>query len=305
MLKRLLRTILPNPFDSLLHKAGERGHRRFLLAWNRGLGDIPLGLYAIVHRIREYIPDAEVTFVTRKDLLEGFEMLQGVEVLVSEKWKRRQPFSLHETVKDLGRGLSEWDVVIEAPDPTYWVKWQLGRLIPKLVWEPAWDSLAERFSLDPLEKYIGVHVQTETSANYGYEKNWPLERFQELFKSLAEKNCKIVLFGFSKTPSLSLPNIVDLRGETTMREMLSIIKNRCSHLIVPDSGVLSMSYFIDLPFDLTIVSLWSDPHQGVLKQKVASPNPRLYHRPLIAPEGDLRKISVEEVMEAIFSFQEA
>lgn len=305
MLKRLLRKVLPNPLDSLLHKAVQCGHKRFLLAWNRGLGDIPLGLYATVYRIRELIPEAEVTFVTRKDLLEGFEMLEGVEVLASGKWKRRQPFSLQETVEELGRSLKQWDVVIEAPDPTYWVKWQLGRLIPKLKWDPLWDSLCERFSLHTGEKYIGVHVQTETGANYGYEKNWPLENFQKLFESLKEKNCKIILFGFSKEPSFSLPNLIDLRGETTMREMLSIIKNRCSHLIVPDSGVLSMSYFIDLSFDLKIVSLWSDPYQGVLKQNVASPNPRLYHRPLIAPQGDLRQLPVEAVIQAMFSFQEA
>ena len=32
-----------------------------MLFWNRGLGDIALGLYAIVHRIRESIPDAKIT----------------------------------------------------------------------------------------------------------------------------------------------------------------------------------------------------------------------------------------------------
>ena len=89
-----------------------------------------------------------------------------------------------------------------------------------------------------------------------------------------------------------------------MRQMLSIIKNCCSHLVVPDSGVLSLTYFIDQSFPLTIVSLWADPLQGVLKQNVASPNPLLVHHPLIAKDGDLKNVSVEQVLEYIVQKEE-
>jgi hypothetical protein len=82
--------------------------------------------------------------------------------------------------------------------------------------------------------------------------------------------------------------------------MLSIIKNRCRYLLVPDSGVLSITYYIDASFPIDIVSLWSDPKQGILKQRVASPNPLLRHTPLIAKNRDLRNVSVESVMNALF-----
>lgn len=81
--------------------------------------------------------------------------------------------------------------------------------------------------------------------------------------------------------------------------MLSLIKNRCRYLVVPDSGVLSITYYIDVPFAIDVVSLWADPRQGVLRQKVASPNPLLRHHPLIANNKDLRTIPVQTVMDAL------
>jgi ADP-heptose:LPS heptosyltransferase len=188
--------------------------------------------------------------------------------------------------------------VIEKPDPTYWVRWQLGTLTPRLSWNPSWDHLVENFDLDLSKRYIGVHLQTET--NYGYEKNWPLSSFNALIDILITKyGKKVILFGSQPSSMASRENVVDLRGKTTLTQMLSIIKNLCSHLIAPDSGVLSMAYYIDSPFPLHIVSLWADPCQGVLKQAVASPNNLLMHIPLIAEGRDLRGITVEKVLETL------
>ena len=139
MLKRLFRKLLPNPLDTLLKKAARQGKKTFLLGWNRGLGDIPLGMYATLYRIKSFIPDAKVTFITRPDLLEGFQMLEGVEVLSCPSWKRKHPVSLEASLIELGRNSKEWDMVIPQPDPTYWVKWQLGHLTPKLFWDPSWN----------------------------------------------------------------------------------------------------------------------------------------------------------------------
>ena len=94
-----------------------------------------------------------------------------------------------------------------------------------------------------------------------------------------------------------MEGLIDLRGETTLHEMLSIIKNRCSYLIAPDSGVLSLTYYIDVTFPLKVISLWADPKQGILKQNVASPNPELVHAPLIGKKGDISSITVDEVCE--------
>jgi ADP-heptose:LPS heptosyltransferase len=299
MLKNLWRKYGINPFDTLLENAKKVQHRRFLICWNRGLGDIPLGLYALVHHIRQFIPDAEVTFVTRSDLADGFKMLEGVLTLVDSHWKRGNPFDLKNTLNKSGLSLSDFDVVLEHPDPTRWLMWQLGKLIPKLSWKSEWDILHKRFNLHPTKPKIGVHVQTET--NYAYEKNWPINCWKKFFqRAIDEKGVEIILFGFAPEPVFEGDGIVDLRGKTSLFEMLSIIKNRCHHLLVPDSGVLSITYYIDASFSIDIVSLWSDPKQGILKQRVASPNPLLRHTPLIAKDKDLRNVTVESVMRSLF-----
>lgn len=299
MLKKLWEKFGINPFDTLLKKARKAQYRRFLICWNRGLGDIPLGLYALTQRIRAFIPDAEVTFATRTDLADGFKMLDGVSTLVDPNWKRGVSFDLKSTLVRSGLSLADFDVVLEHPDPTRWLMWQLGQLVPKLTWRPEWNFLHERFALDPSQTNIGVHVQTET--NYTYEKNWPLNSWKEFFqKVVRDKGARIVLFGFMTQPVFDSEGIIDLRGKTSLFEMLSIIKNRCRYLLVPDSGVLSITYYMDVCFPIDIVSLWSDPKQGVLKQRVASPNPLLRHTPLIARNQDLRNLDVDSVMHSLF-----
>lgn len=297
MLKYLWRRYGPNPFDQQLRRARAEQKKRFLLCWNRGLGDIPLGLYALNTRIRSFLPDAEITYVTRSDLLDGFKMLQQVSTIEDPAWKRGVAFDLDASLSRVGKTRGDFDVVIEHPNPSRWLLWQLKSLTPRLTWDPAWDRLAERFGLP--ERCIGVHVQTETT--YGYEKNWPVDYWKDFFERVSvEHNGEIVLFGMGNGTHFLGPHVHDMRGRTSLFEMLSIIKNHCRYLLVPDSGVLSMTYYIDAPFPIDIVSLWADPRQGVLKQGVASPNPQLAHRPLIAKKGNLRSVSVPAVMEALF-----
>ena len=291
------------PFKRLLKRAKKEGKRRFLICWNRGLGDIPLGLYALTWRIRQEIPEAEVTYLTREDLREGFSLLQGVSTLIDPTWKRGIPFDLDASLSRLGLERASFDLILERPDPTRWLSWQLGKLTPQLRWDPAKDAFSTRFSLDKEVGYIGVHVQTETS--YQYEKNWPLEHWRAFFKRCyEEQGVRPLLFGFSKNPPFEEEGVIDLRGETTLFEMLSLIKNHCSYLLVPDSGVLSILYYLDISFPIEIVSLWADPRQGILKQNVSSPNPLLNHCPLIAEQKDLRTVSVEEVMGTLFGKKE-
>ncbi len=285
-LKRLWQRYGINPLDQRIRKAAAANKKRFLICWNRGLGDIPLGLYALVFRIRKWIPDAEITFLTRPNLAEGFALLEGVRVKVDPTWVRGQPYSTKSVT------LSDFDEVILHPDPTGWLQWQLGQLTPKLLWKKEWES----HSLDPEKIYIGVHVETETQ--YAYEKNWPTASWRTLFAALPQE-WGILLFGSAAKTPFEGDHIVDLRGKTSLIEMLSLIKNHCRHLIVPDSGVLSLIYYIDASFPLHVISLWADPEQGVLRQGVSSPNPQLLHTPLIAPAGDLSQLRVEEVLHAL------
>jgi len=293
-LKRLWRRYGINPFEALLRRAQNKSHTRFLICWNRGLGDIPLGLYALVHRIREAIPVAEITFVTREDLADGFKLLEGVRVVVDPKWKRGSPVQIDPALV----GLEDFDQIIKYPDPTGWLMWQLGKLTPKLFWKAEWNLLSESFTLDPHRTYIAVQVQTQTT--YGYEKNWPLTYWQTFFKSLPPEY-GVILLGFESPLKFEGEGIVDLRGKTSLLEMLSVIKNRCRYLLVPDSGVLSFMYYLDAAYPLEVISLWADPEQGILKQNVSSPNPLLVHTPLIAQNRDLSTVAVADVMSALLS----
>ena len=281
-----------NSLDRALKKAAKKRQQRVLIAWNRGLGDIALGLYALVHRIRHFMPDAEVTFITRSNLKDGFALLPGVSVLEATQWRRKVPFDLPQTLADLGVDKHSFDLILEAPNPTRDLKWQLGTLTPKLEWNPAWDGLHERFSLPT--GCIGVHVQTETG--YAPGRDWPLEKHRELFTQV---KTPIVLFGFAPHPALEMPHVIDLRGKTALFDMLSVIKHRCHTLLVPDSGVLSFTYYLNCAFPLRVVSLWGNPRMGVLKQNVASPNPLLVHTPLYGKNETAADIAVDAVLEAL------
>ena len=127
-----------------------------------------------------------------------------------------------------------------------------------------------------------------------------MKKWTQLFEQLTERQEKeVLLFGLQPTHSFPLPHVIDMRGKTTLFEMLSIIKNCCPYLIAPDSGVLSLTYFLAVSFPIRIVSLWADPNQGVLKQAVSSPNPQLVHIPLFGRDQDISTIEVASVVEAL------
>ena len=99
MFRTFSRIFLPNRLDFICRYARLRHRKRILLAWNRGLGDIALGLYAIVERIHQLIPDAEITFLIRANLQDGFSLLRGVHTIVAPDWKRGEPYDVKETLK--------------------------------------------------------------------------------------------------------------------------------------------------------------------------------------------------------------
>jgi UDP-N-acetylglucosamine/UDP-N-acetylgalactosamine diphosphorylase len=287
MLKKIWNRWGPNPLDRKLKKAARQGCKTVLIPWNRGLGDIALGLYAIVHRVREWLPEAQVTFVTRPDLQEGFQLFQGVNVVIAPNWARGKP-------SPLPKNLPPFDLILDNPNPTQWVAWQRGKLIPKMEWNSAWDALCKRFQLP--NNCIAAHVNCET--DYYFERNWTFEKWQELFSSV---DVPIILLGLKKTPTFQHPHLIDLRGETSLFEILAIVKNHCQSLIAPDSGILAMTYFLNTSFPLRILSLWADPHHGILKQNVPSPNPLLDHLPIISPDKkNASLIPVSEVKEKLF-----
>jgi len=295
MFSRVRNSLAAYPLDRLLHSCKPLEKPRLLIYWNRGLGDIPLGLYALCVHIRKILPSATISFLTRRDLAEAFTMLEQVEVLVDPDMERGKPFSIQASLTRLGAGA--FDLILEKIDATKWLRWQIGKITPRLQWNLSWEKDIASFALD--KEYLGVHVSSETSQFYGYEKNWSQESFQKLFCTIKGKQ-KVLLFGFNAEPRFEGDHIIDLRGKTSLYAMLAIIKNHCSHLLAPDSGVLSVVYYIDEQFPLRVVSLWSDPRQGILRQKVASPNKSLIHLPLIGFGEAAKNISVEQVVKALY-----
>jgi UDP-N-acetylglucosamine/UDP-N-acetylgalactosamine diphosphorylase len=286
MLKKLWKKWGPNPLDRQLKKAARRGCTSVLIPWNRGLGDIALGLYAIAYRVRQFLPSVTITFLTRPDLQEGFWLLPNANLLIAPEWSRGKP-------APLPSNLPSFDLILHNADPTHWVTWQRGHLVPQMAWQERWDELCEKFNLPT--GCIAAHVSCET--NYYFERNWPSHHWEKLFASVVEP---IILLGHKKEPVFSHPNIIDLRGETSLLEILSILKNRCRCLIAPDSGILAMAYFLNTSFPLRIVSLWADPNHGILKQNVSSPNPLLEHIPIISPnKKNAALISPAHVQEAV------
>lgn len=281
-----------NELERLLLKAAKKKKKKFLIFWNRGLGDIALGMYALVYKIREHVPEAEISFVTRTDLVEGFRLIENVQIIENKYLKRGEKFS-----PKIHMPSSSYDVILEAPNPTKWLSWQIGNLTPRLAWNSEWDNLWKKFQFDTSGLYIGVHVNSETV--YGYEKNWSSSKWKELFEKLTEHGYKIVLFGHKKDADYKVDGVFDLRGETTLMELLSIIKNRCGFLIAPDAGVLCLTYYLDVSFPIKVVSLWADPRQGILKQKVPSPNIGLQHFPILGKDELIANISPQQVLEKI------
>jgi ADP-heptose:LPS heptosyltransferase len=295
-----------NEFDRLLQSAVKGNKKRFLIVWNRGLGDIALGLYALVYRIRTFIPDAQITFITRKELEDAFLLLDNTSVIGVPWWERGKPIDFDNTLNGLNIKKTDYDIFLEKVNPTKWLSWQIEKLTPKLKWKNEYDELWKHFNfLESSRSYIGVHLNTETGQFYGYQKDWPVGNWRALFERLSEiKDIQIVLFGHNRTGTFNLPSVIDLRGDTTLLEMLSIIKNRCNVLIAPDGGVLSLIYYLDVFSPITVISLWGDANQGILKQAVPSPNKGLVHMPIIGKGNDISNISVEEVFSKITIQQE-
>jgi ADP-heptose:LPS heptosyltransferase len=290
-----------NELDTLLKRGRQNNLNSILVAWNRGLGDIALGLYAFVMRIKTFIPDAKITFITRKELEEGFSFLEGINVLIAQDWERGKSIDLKKTMEVLNIS-AHYDMIFEKINLGKWLAWQRGKLIPKLRWKEEYDDLWKRFNLDKSSFYIGVHLETETQQFYRFRKDWPTEKMGMLFEMVGQKlDAHIILFGLNKSLPFYYPCVLDLRGETSLLEMFSIIKNCCSILIAPDSGILSIIYYLDVHFPLTVISLWGQSFKGIMKQAVPSPNKRLKHIPLVGKGNDISNIEVKEVFRTIKS----
>lgn len=296
-LRRLADRTFGTAFDRALARARPDPRRDFVFAWNQGLGDIALGLVPFFQRVRAARSDARIVVVTRADLREGFLLAGADAIVVAPGLERGDAFDLRAAAPGLGIDLARAALVLGDPDPDRWIHASRQNHPPALHWRAEWDARADPF-IDPADDrvWIGVHAHSETAQYYGYRKDWPASAWPELFERIAARErVRFVLFGHRADPPLEGAAVLDLRGRTSLIDLLAIVKRRCRCLVAPDSGVLTTVYYLDAAFDLTVVSLWSDPRQGILKQRCPSPNPRLVHVPLVGRDRSVETVSVDEV----------
>ncbi|NGX32511.1 MAG: hypothetical protein K1060chlam4_00559, partial [Candidatus Anoxychlamydiales bacterium] len=296
MLRKIKRKIKKNPLDTILKKAKKENKKTFLLAWNRALGDISLGLFAVVYRIYEYIPDAKITFLIREDLSGAFELLDGIDFIKVSFWQRYVPFDIYHTLNLLNIDHKKYDVIIDRVDPNYWVKWQISTITPKLKWKKDFDVLADKFNL-PKNKIV-IALQPSIETKHSPWREYPIKYFKELF-SKAQSDTVFVLLGTEKKEKFDSENILDLRGKTTLLEALSILKNRCDYFISLDSGLLSLFYYLDIDSPMKLIALWGSKDVGVIKQNVKSPNKNLMYLPLVFEKG-LQNLKPDELIKEIY-----
>jgi GTP:adenosylcobinamide-phosphate guanylyltransferase len=266
--------------------------RRVFVAWNRGLGDLPLGLFALRQTLEEAIADVEVHFVSRAGLQEGFSFLAPSDrVWIASDWERGRPYDVQKTLAVLGLQLTPSDRLLCWPDPTSWVRWQIGTLIPKL----SWPLLVQADSLLHDETIHWIGLQPDVETEHGPWRQWPKERWEELMARLEKiSGVRVALFGQKPSPLSYQVQGSDLRGQTSLYTLLKTIEQSVAALVLPDSGILSMLYYLGHQYPLRLISLWAD-RQGVLKQNVPSPNRRLIHKPCIDLSRTWRQISVSSV----------
>ena len=303
--KQLLRRISDRLFGTTLDRAVRRlardPRRSILFCWNRGLGDIALGLVPVFARIRREVPDARIAVVTRPELQEPFRMTDANDIRVIAGLPRDAPIGDGDIRSAAGLDPDDFAVVFAYPDPARWLSGRRGEFPPSLRWDPAWDTYADRLlPAMPGTTLIGAHVDSETARYYNYRKDWPAAAWRDLFDRFDDRpDVRWVLFGQLREPDFARRNVVDLRGRTGYLELASVIRNRCRVVIAPDSGVLATAYYLAARFPLDVISLWSDPRQGILQQGSASPNPLLHHVPIIGRDELAANIPVSEVEAAV------
>lgn len=304
-IRRTLRTLGDRlggePFERALARAARAKLRRVVFYWNRGLGDIALGLTPMFARAKARLPGASIEVVTRAELAEAFRLTDASAIHVVPGLERGEPIGAGTACARLAADPREGALAIDAPDPTRWLAVARRPAPPRFRWSSDFDALAAPFvDRGDDRPWIAVHASTETARHYRYVKDWPADAWRALFEATAAtRDVRFVLLGHAPSPPLDAPNVVDLRGRTRFLEMLALVRTRCAALVAPDGGVLNAVYFLDATFPITVVSLWSDPRQGLLKARAASPNPRLVHVPLVGAGDDVRTIAPADVLAAL------
>jgi hypothetical protein len=290
-LRNIWRSVTPNPFTQKLKK--QNSHAKILLFWNRGLGDIPLELYPLIRTIYKYCPKAEISVITRKDLIEGFYLLDfPLKIYESPLLIRKQQERYDLILEGLGFIQDDFDLIFNRPDPAYWIKKEKKHFAPKLSWK---SSFYKSYPIDTAKPLALLHIHSETV--YGFEKNLPSTTWEFVIEDLKSKGYFTIAIGHS--PQIKTACDLDLRGKTSLFEFLSLMLNRKCLFIGPDSGLLNILYFLDIQEPWLLVSFWANPRVGLLNYPATTSNKRLTHKYHLAPLENLSLLSKDTLLESV------
>ncbi|MFH1414862.1 MAG: lipopolysaccharide heptosyltransferase II [Elusimicrobiota bacterium] len=112
------------------------------------------------------------------------------------------------------------------------------------------DSYNKKY-LDTEKKIIGICPQSEW-----YTKCWPIERYEELIRTLGN-DMQLIILGNKKQEWL-FPNTIDLTGKTSIKELIAIV-SQLDLLVSNDSGVMHIAAAVKVP----VVSIFGPTVPGM------------------------------------------
>ena len=290
-LRNIWRSVTPNPFTQKLKK--QNSQAKILLFWNRGLGDIPLELYPLIKTIYKYCPMAEISVITRKDLIEGFYLLDfSLKIYESPRLIRKQEECYDLILEDLGLIQEDFNLIFNRPDPAYWVKKEKKHFAPKLSWK---SSFYKSYPIDTAKPLALLHIHSETV--YGFEKNLPSTTWEFIIEDLKAKGYFTIAIGHS--PQIKTACDLDLRGKTSLFEFLSLMHDGKCLFIGPDSGLLNILYYLDVQKPWHLISFWANPRVGLLNYPATTFNKKLIHKYYLAPLENLSLLSKDTLLESV------
>ena len=145
---------------------------------------------------------------------------------------------------------------------------------------------------------------------YGPAKMWDIRKFNELIEVMKEKikNSKIYIIGTRHDLEYKLnlsKNVIDLRGKTTLKEIIYLIKN-ANLFIGNDSGIMHIADAFEIP-SLILFGSTSPDWTGPLSNKVKILKANIHCSPCFKKECRyktyecLKLITVEMAVKKIFS----
>jgi heptosyltransferase-2 len=307
---------------------------RIVIRSSNWLGDAVMSVEA-VRRIKRGRPDAEVTILAKRNLVEFWQSIPEVDAVI--------PIEPKEGVLTVANKLKgKFDVSILLPNSPRsgleawlakiprrvgyrrpWRNFFLNQFIP----EPAsprpvthhakiYLRMAERIGADisePLPPVAAIRAEPLTlglcpGAEYGPAKRWP--HFAEAARILSERHgIRWLIFGTAKERSLGEQiaselgaNGTNLVGQTTLSQLMSEM-SRCRALLTNDTGTMHLAAHLGVPtialFGSTEPALTGPTGAGhtVIRHHVECSPCFLRECPI-----DFRcmnRISVSEVVEAV------